>query len=236
MASIHNRNAMLYELFLIAKCDGAKENFDIMPIIPDNYENFYILLQIKHGVYMGQTHLMEFKSTYGKDADTMQYPINPPLVLFRTPIYHTNISTTGSICLDIFKDSKLWTSTNTISTVIRCIMLLLDSPNELSPWNKEASELYVRCQANYKQMIKHVAVTEHSQYEQKAFAHFKSVADKLSAVNINSYTEWFPQLKGMTINVAIYEEQLAAITARKQRKREPKTSEKKVNSFDRYRK
>ena len=102
MASIHNRNAMLYELFLIAKCDGAKENFDIMPVTPDNYEHFYILLQIKHGVYMGQTHIMEFKATYGKDADTMQYPINPPLVLFRTPIHHTNISTTGSICLDIF--------------------------------------------------------------------------------------------------------------------------------------
>lgn len=234
MASIHNRNAMLYELFLIAKCDGAKENFDIMPVTPDNYEHFYILLQIKHGVYMGQTHIMEFKATYGKDADTMQYPINPPLVLFRTPIHHTNISTTGSICLDIFKDAKLWTSTNTISTVIRCIMLLLDSPNELSPWNKEASALYTMCQTNYKQMIKNIAVAEHSQYEQKAFAQFKSVADKISAVDIDSYSEWFPQLKGVTVDVKIYEEQLAAIVARKQRK--PKTSEKKVNSFDRYKK
>jgi hypothetical protein len=83
-------------------------------------------------------------------------------------------------------------------------------------------------------MIKNIAVAEHSQYEQKAFAQFKSVADKISAVDIDSYSEWFPQLKGVTVDVKIYEEQLAAIVARKQRK--PKTSEKKVNSFDRYKK
>ena len=233
MASVNKRTPMLYELFLMAKCDGHKENFDIAPITPDNYENFYVLLQIKHGVYMGQTHILEFKSTYGKDADTMQYPINPPLVLFKTPIHHTNISTTGSICLDIFKDPLLWTSTNTISSVIRCIMLLLDTPNELSPWNKPASELYVTCQKNYNQMIKGVAVSEHSQYEQKAFAQFKTIADKIAAVPLNSFATWFPQLiTGLPIDIKPYEEQLAVITARKQRK--PKPVEKKVNSFERY--
>ncbi|VDN37400.1 unnamed protein product, partial [Dibothriocephalus latus] len=32
------------------------------------------------------------------------YPFNPPKVKFITPIYHVNVGTTGTICLDILQD------------------------------------------------------------------------------------------------------------------------------------
>ena len=33
------------------------------------------------------------------------YPQNPPRIIFKTPIYHPNISTQGSICLDLLKNN-----------------------------------------------------------------------------------------------------------------------------------
>jgi hypothetical protein len=231
----HKRVSMLMELYMNAKCDGRKENFDITPIIQDNYENYYIMINLTRGVYKGQTHILEFKSIYGDDANVMQYPINPPLVIFRTPVYHTNISEKGSICLDIFKDSTKWAASYTISAVIRSIILLLDEPNELSPWNKEASNLYVSCKKQYKLMIKHVDCSLHDEIEQKCFASFKTVADKL-LVSVASYGEWFPQLVGKPLmDISEFEQQLIIIAQRKQRK--PKASDvsdKKINRFARY--
>ena len=32
------------------------------------------------------------------------YPFKPPKIIFLTPIYHCNVSSQGSICLDVLKD------------------------------------------------------------------------------------------------------------------------------------
>jgi ubiquitin-conjugating enzyme E2 C len=56
------------------------------------------------------------------------YPMAPPTVLFKTPIYHPNVDFSGRICLDILKDK--WTPAYNIQTVLLSLQSLLGEPNK----------------------------------------------------------------------------------------------------------
>lgn len=68
------------------------------------------------------------------------YPYAPPTVLFKTPIYHPNVDFSGRICLDILKDK--WTAAYNIQTILLSLQSLLGEPNNASPLNAEAAELW----------------------------------------------------------------------------------------------
>mmetsp|Transcript_25316 Transcript_25316/g.63476 ORF Transcript_25316/g.63476 Transcript_25316/m.63476 type:complete len:155 (-) Transcript_25316:112-576(-) len=59
------------------------------------------------------------------------YPFKPPKVVFRTRIYHCNINSQGTICLDILKDQ--WSPALTISKVLLSICSLLSDANPDDP-------------------------------------------------------------------------------------------------------
>jgi ubiquitin-protein ligase len=56
-----------------------------------------------------------------------QYPFEPPLVRFVTPIYHPNIDSEGRICLDLLKSE--WTPSSNINNILLSIRMLMESPN-----------------------------------------------------------------------------------------------------------
>ncbi|KAI9660914.1 MAG: Ubiquitin-conjugating enzyme E2 11 [Bathelium mastoideum] len=79
------------------------------------------------------------------------YPYTAPTVLFKTPIYHPNIDFSGRICLDILKDK--WSAIYNVQSVLLSLQSLLGEPNNASPLNGQAAELWDKDPAEFKKHV-----------------------------------------------------------------------------------
>lgn len=194
------RMKLLVFNYVEAKKAGLEEGYEINLVEPDNFEKYYVLFQPKHGVYRDQKHVLSIKTSYGNGSDKYEFPIQAPLVKFLTPVYHTNVSKEGSICLDILKESDKWQPTYGFTHIMYNILLLFDNPNNSSPFNSEASRDYVDCEKIFKENKKglKLSVTEEEKLKDEAFEKFKTKADSVSKkIKLDEiYGKWFPSLHG----------------------------------------
>lgn len=75
------------------------------------------------------------------------YPFKPPKVVFKTKIYHPNVSANGAICLDILKDQ--WSPALTIGKVLLSICSLLTDANPKDPLMPDIAEQFMRDRAGF---------------------------------------------------------------------------------------
>lgn len=69
------------------------------------------------------------------------YPFKPPTITFVTNIYHPNISPSGTICIDILKNS--WSSALKLSSIILSLSVLLANPNPDDPLVSDIANEYI---------------------------------------------------------------------------------------------
>jgi ubiquitin-protein ligase len=192
------RALMLINNFISAKTAGKKAGFDIAQVDEDSFEEYYILFKPNSGIYRDQSQIISMKTTYGSGV-SYQYPFKAPLVKFLTKVHHTNISTEGSICLDILKDGTKWMPTYDFEQIIYNIMLLYMQPNTDSPFNGVASKEYSDCRKVFKsRMYKGIPLDEEDVLEIQCFEPYKQKADNYANSDLTKYAKWFPQIVGKT--------------------------------------
>lgn len=194
---------MLLLGFLEAQIVGSKEGFSIVQVNEDSLEEFLVLLRPPSGIYSGQYQILRLCTSYGSN-ERYQYPKNPPSVKFVTKVYHTNVSSSGSICVDILKDSKAWMPTYRLADVIMNIVLLYLNPNTSDPFNGEASRGYTDCEKRFKSMRKKgMSYQDEEKIREECFAGYVAETEKVASKNdMKPYEKYFPVLRLHRINAS----------------------------------
>jgi len=80
------------------------------------------------------------------------YPEKPPRVRFTSEVYHPNVYSDGTLCMDIIQDQ--WSPCHNICTILTSIQSLLCDPNPASPANPEAAQQYQNDRQSYNKRVR----------------------------------------------------------------------------------
>ncbi|TFY65461.1 hypothetical protein EVG20_g5573 [Dentipellis fragilis] len=81
------------------------------------------------------------------------YPYVPPAIKFDSPCFHPNVDiASGAICLDILQDK--WSAVYSVQTILISLQSLLGEPNNASPLNTDASNIWDKPDAFKAQLMR----------------------------------------------------------------------------------
>lgn len=80
------------------------------------------------------------------------YPFKAPKMVFTSPIIHVNVSSEGSICLDIL--SGRWSAALKTRDVLISIISLLTDPNPNDPYNSDLAQYYMDDRVLYEKKVR----------------------------------------------------------------------------------
>lgn len=181
--------------------NARKSSLAIMPISFDEdssnyYENYYILLDARENPeYTGQMHIIELRC---RGSKTKSYPNYAPQIKFITPIFHPNISSSGTICVDFLTNAAKWSPSYGFESIINAIFLLFNEPNPASPYNGTAARAWVAGRKLGKKIIKenNLKGKEAIKVENKSMDEYRRLAYKhYVPTEIKKYAKWFPQIE-----------------------------------------
>ena len=113
-------------------------------MVNDSVDCFHIRFTPTGGHYRGQTLILELKPKH--PTYSLPYPFSPPSIKLLTPVFHTNVSNSGSICVDFIYNAERWVPTYGFESIITAIILLFDEPEFThGHYNLDASTLYRKC-------------------------------------------------------------------------------------------
>jgi ubiquitin-conjugating enzyme E2 D/E len=188
---------------MLKKFQNAQQSneFRIVQANEDKLDLFYILLQPTGGYYKGQTYILEMRTQHD---NKYLYPFTAPLIKFVNQIWHPNISVNGSICLDILKDPTKWSPQNGIETIISCIILLMDDPENSSPFNGQAAILFRTCEKKYKEMTDGIKMKHDDQVkiQEDCFKPFCDKTESFAGKNIDKYMKYFETTEILDLKIA----------------------------------
>lgn len=75
---------------------------------------------------------------------------------FMCEMWHPNVYTDGTLCLDIVQDN--WSPIYTVASILTSIQSLLTDPNPASPANPEAAKMFTENPKEYRKRVRRVAV------------------------------------------------------------------------------
>ena len=89
-----------------------------------------------------------------------KYPLEPPRVKFKNPVYHPNVYQDGNVCLDII--SSKWKPSMNVMSILSGLQHFLENPNIKSPANVDAGVLFRKNKLSYDKNVRENILMHHS--------------------------------------------------------------------------